>query len=241
MTTSDTPAEDHEVVANIKKMIAESNVNDNQFYHTFKMRRLDPETMKTVFQQYYYYIRTFPRILAGTSHNVESELIRMKLARTVVSELGDNIGEPHFKMFERVLKSVGVTLDDWRTAKHIPEAVALVDGLRRLFLKEPTNYAIGAHYVIEDIGMPMIIALYEGFRPYKGWTAEDFNYFYLHMLVETEHVEWIRDAVIEAARSGEDAIREIQDGARQVIDLLNGFWSGLNRVALTVAPSLAAE
>jgi pyrroloquinoline-quinone synthase len=227
------------LVDTIREMISQSGVNSNAFYHTFKSRRLDPETMKSVFQQYYYYIRTFPRILAGTAHSVESELVRMKLARTVVSELGDNVGQPHFIMFERVLRAVGITLDDWKTTTHIPEAVELVDGLERIFLRMPTNYAIGAHYVIEEIGMPMIIALYEGFRPYPGWTAEDYGYFYLHMLVETDHVEWIREALIEAA-SDSTARAQIEEGARQVIVLLNQFWDGLNRLALSKAQVLIA-
>jgi pyrroloquinoline-quinone synthase len=227
------------LVDKIRGMIEESGVNRNAFYNTFKSRRLDRATLKNVFQQYYYYIRTFPRILAGTSHNVESELVRMKLARTVVSELGDNVGQPHFIMFERVLQAVGVTLDDWKTTTHIPEAVELVEGLRRLFLKMPTNYAIGAHYVIEDIGMPMITALYEGFRPYPGWTVEDYGYFYLHMLVETEHVEWIREALIEAA-SDAAARAQIEEGARQVIALLNQFWDGLNRLATSRTEILMA-
>jgi pyrroloquinoline-quinone synthase len=240
MDAAKTTNGEHEVVKEIKKMIAESGLNDNAFYRTFKSRHLDPATLKNVFQQYYYYIRTFPRILAGTSHNVESEFIRMKLARTVVSELGDNIGDPHFIMFERVLKSVGITLDDWRTTDHIPEAVELVDGLRQLFLRMPTNYAIGAHYVIEEIGMPMIIALYEGFRPYNGWVHDDFGYFYLHMLVETEHVEWIQAALIEAATDSK-AVDEIEEGARRCIALLTNFWNGLNRLALPQTTTLAAE
>jgi pyrroloquinoline-quinone synthase len=226
------------VVSNIKRMVLESGINDNEFYRTFKREPLPLPVLKEVFQQYYYYIRTFPQILAGAAHRVDDERIRLKLARTVVSELGDNVGDPHFIMFEKVLAAVGVTLDDWRSVEYSCETRALVDGLRDLFLNKPTNYAIGAHYVIEEFGLPMITALYEGFRGYKGWKVDDFGYFYLHMLVEIEHVEWIRDAVIAASRD-EDARSEIEVGAREVLKLLETFWAGLNRIATASSPALA--
>jgi pyrroloquinoline-quinone synthase len=221
----------HQLLSNIKKMIEEAHINDNAFYKQFRATKLCPETMKTVFQQYYYYIRTFPQILAGASARTSSELVRMKLARTVVSELGDGIGDPHFIMFEKVLASLGVTLDPIDQADHIPEVEGLVDGLRRLLLKEPSNVGLGAHYVIEEIGLPMIVNLYEGFRLYDGWRTEDYGYFYLHMLVETDHVEWIRDAVIDVAGTG-SARTEILTGAREVIALLANFWNGLYRLSL---------
>jgi pyrroloquinoline-quinone synthase len=184
--------------------------------------------LKMVFQSYYFYIRTFPQILAGLSFRVESDFVRKKLARTVVSELGDEHGIPHYVMFEQVLQSVGVGLDDYTTAVHIPEAENLVKGLRQLFLDGPPICAVGAHYVIEEAGLPMIVALYEGFRHYKGWTAESFGYFYIHMLVEKEHVEWIRGALLDAAID-DQAFEQALQGARDAISLLSDFWTGLNR------------
>jgi pyrroloquinoline-quinone synthase len=220
------------LIAEIKDLIDESGINTNDFYMTFRKEPLDPSTLKHVFQQYYYYIRTFPQILAGLSARVDSELIRMKLARTVVSELGDNgEGKPHFQMFEDVLAGVGVALDDWTTVDHIPEVQHLVAGLRNLFLERPTNYALGAHYVIEEFGFPMIVNLYEGFRLYKGWKHADLMYFYLHLLVEANHVDWIGDAVLEAATTPNDAA-DIRAGAEEVLVLLKKFWAGLNRLAL---------
>ncbi|WP_236452358.1 hypothetical protein [Pseudomonas syringae] len=50
------------------------------------------------------------------------------------------------------------------------------------------------------------------------------------MLVETDHVEWISDAVMEAARHG-DKGGDILEGAHDVLGLLTQFWKGLNRIA----------
>jgi pyrroloquinoline-quinone synthase len=222
------------VVERIKKMIAESGINENVFYQTFRRAPLPKEVLKEVFQQYYLYIRTFPQILSGLAPRVDDELIRQKISRTVVSELGDDEGEPHFIMFENVLKGIGVELDDYRTVEHAPEAEELVANLRRLFLEESPNCAIGAHYVIEEFGFPMIVNLYEGFRLYSGWQHEDYNYFYLHILIESNHVDWIQEALLAAA-SDPLAREEIISGAAQVLDSLNAFWHGLNRIATSVA------
>jgi pyrroloquinoline-quinone synthase len=220
-----------QVIANIKTMIDQSKLNVNEFYKTFRKTKLPLPVLKRIFQQYYYYIRTFPQILSGTAYRVEDEFIRMKLSRTVVSELGDNHGDPHFKMFEKVLTSIGVVLDDWKNCVYIPEAEQLVLGLRNLFLEKPTTYSIGAHCVIEEIGLTMIAELYEGFRQYEGWKVEDFLYFYLHLLIESQHVDWIQDAVRRGAQNPQ-AVVEIEKGATEVIKLLNSFWKGLNRLAM---------
>ncbi|MEQ4532499.1 MAG: iron-containing redox enzyme family protein [Mixta sp.] len=218
----------------IREMIEESGINENSFYKTFQQEALPLATVKQIFQQYYYYIRTFPQILSGLAPRVDDELIRLKICRTVVSELGDGKGDAHYIMFEKALAGIGVTLDDYRNVKYIPEADALVKDLERLFLQESPSFALGAHYVIEEFGFPMIANLYEGFRLYKGWQHEDYNYFYLHILIECNHVDWIQDAMLAAAKD-ETAKKEIIEGARQVLASLNNFWQGLNQLAVSKA------
>ncbi|MFJ7625085.1 TenA family transcriptional regulator [Streptomyces sp. NPDC097595] len=220
----------NEVIARIKQMIDDSGINENAFYQTLRKEPLPKEVLKEVFQQYYYYIRTFPQILAGLAARVDDEYIRLKSARTVVSELGDGRGDAHYVMFENALKGIGVELDDYRTVEHAPEAEQLVANLRRLFLDESCNHSVGAHYVIEEFGFPMIVNLYEGFRLYDGWEHEDYNYFYLHILIEANHVDWVQDALLTAAKE-ESAREELIEGAAQVLESLTTFWNGLNRIA----------
>ena len=49
----------NQVVKKIQEKIEISGINNNEFYNTFKSEELDKETLKFIFQQYYYYIRTF--------------------------------------------------------------------------------------------------------------------------------------------------------------------------------------
>lgn len=225
------PNNSEETINRIKYLIEKSGINDNAFYKTFQNKPLPLDKLKGICQQYYYYIRTFPRILSGLSPRVDDELIRLKTCRTVVSELGDGHGDAHYLMFEKALAGIGVSLDDYETAEYIPEAEQLVQNLRRLFLNEHPNLAIGAHFVIEEFGFPMIVNLYEGFRLYDGWKHEDFNYFYLHILIEANHVDWIQEALISAA-CDEASRKQLLEGAKQVLESLTNFWNGLNRLAL---------
>lgn len=227
---------DLDIIDRLKTVVDESGINENRFFRSFQAAPLDKDELATAFQQYYYYIRTFPQILAGLSHRVDSEEVRLELAKTVVSELGQGHGPAHFQMFESLMQSVGITLDDYRTVDHIPEAEALVDGLRAMFLEGPTDRAVGGHYTIEETGLPMIKALYEGFRHQDGVTTESLGYFYLHLFLEADHVSWISDAVRHVADDPARA-RDVEEGAAEVAGLLSQFWEGLCRITYDRHPA----
>lgn len=206
--------------------IDKTDAKDNAFYARFREERLQRQELQFFCDQYFYYIRTFPQILAGLSHRVADETVRVELAKTIVSELGDgDVSKIHFELFKNAVAPLGVEISDWQTISHIAEANGLVDGIRELFLEGPIPAALGAHYTIEYTGLPMIECLYEGFRQYPGWTVESMEYFHIHMLVETEHVEWISSAVEGALPEDSDVVRK---GALEMAHLLGSFWSGVD-------------
>ena len=217
-----------DVTTPIDREIARLELNDNAFFRSFRRQPLSLPDLTFVCQQYYYYIRTFPQILAGLSHRVESEDVRVQLARTVVSELGDGHGAAHFQLFEKAIGAVGVTLKPYTEAEYIEEAEGLVGGLRRLFLVESPVAAVGGHYTIEETGFPMLDSLYEGFRLYAGGTARSMEYFHLHLFLEADHVSWISTAVAAFAREPTNRA-ELVRGGTEVARLLARFWDGLQR------------
>ena len=75
----------------------------------------------------------------------------------------------------------------------------------------------------------MIRALYEGFRQYNS-SGEGFDYFYLHLILESDHVAWISNAakIYEKEGHGE----EVFAGGVKVAELLQNFWAGLYEVAI---------
>lgn len=203
---------------------------DNGFFAAVRAQQLTVDDVQKFADQYYLYIRTFPKILAGLSHRVDNEEIRKELAKTVVSELGGGGegGMGHYKMFENACAPLGITIADAGTIEYLPETTALVEGIRTLFLEGSIEAALGGHYTIELSGLPMIKSLYEGFRTLEGSTVESLEYFYLHLLIEREHVEWIH-AAVEQATGGPESRAEIRRGALLIAELLGNFWGALQR------------
>ncbi|MET7766701.1 iron-containing redox enzyme family protein [Streptomyces sp. NPDC005336] len=203
---------------------------DNDFFATVRAQQLTVDDVQKFADQYYLYIRTFPKILAGLSHRVDNEEIRKELAKTVVSELGGGGegGMGHYKMFENACAPLGIDIAEAGSIEYLPETTALVEGIRTLFLEGSIEAALGGHYTIELSGLPMIKSLYEGFRPLPGSNVESMEYFYLHLLIEREHVEWIH-AAVEQATGGQESREEIRRGALHIAELLGDFWGALHR------------
>jgi pyrroloquinoline-quinone synthase len=229
MTTQVTPATRsvEEIFARLDELIGTVPVDDNRFYENFRSRDLTRDELQFFADQYFYYIRTFPQILAGLSHRVDSEAVRVELAKTIVSELGEGLpGKKHFELFQNVIGALGIKVRDDLAVPHSPESEALVDGLRQIFLRDSPIVAVGGHYTIEKVGLGMIHNLYEGFRRYPEITVPDMEYFYLHLFIESDHVSWISEAVKQHAGDPE-AVAELEEGALRVAKLLADFWEGL--------------
>jgi pyrroloquinoline-quinone synthase len=200
---------------------------ENPFFKAFRNNEISLEQTKVFADQYYLYIRTFPQILAGLSARVDSEVVRKELAKTVVSELGGGGGEIHFQLFEQACKPLGIELKLLDEAEYFPETIALVEGIRTMFLEDTVETALGGHYTIELSGLPMIKSLYDGFREFPGSDVISLEYFYLHLLIEREHVEWIHTAVQEVAGPNMEA--DIHRGAIGMATLLGNFWNALHK------------
>jgi pyrroloquinoline-quinone synthase len=206
---------------------------ENDFFAAFRDKQFDVAAVQKFADQYYLYIRTFPKILAGLSARVDNEEIRKELAKTVVSELGGGGegGMGHYKMFKNACAALDIDVAPVGTVEYLPETTALVEGIRELFLEGSIEAALGGHYTIELSGLPMIKSLYEGFRELEGSNVESLEYFYLHLLIEREHVEWIH-AAVEQATGGEESRSEIRRGALLIAELLGNFWAGVHRELL---------
>jgi pyrroloquinoline-quinone synthase len=226
MTTASAPRTTDEFFVELDADINKSQAVVNDFFTSFSKGAFSVDDLRFYADQYYLYIRTFPQILAGLSHRVEDEGIRKELAKTIVSELGGSQGEIHFKLFEKAIAPLGITVMPPETATYIPEAVALVEGIKDLFFNDSVEAALGGHYTIEQSGLPMISSFYEGFRDFPESTYESMEYFYLHLLVEHEHVEWIR-AAVERAIGDDQTLTDIRRGALRMADMLGAFWAAL--------------
>ncbi len=213
----------------IDQKIHETGCNTNPFYGLIKSRPLQVPELKFFADQIYLNMMHFPRAIAGLSARVEEDAVCAELAHTVVVELGEGKpGRAHSELFEKALVPMGISVADWRSAYHTPATLALVQGVRELFLSGPTLAALGGNYALEKTGLPMLQALYEGFRRLPGSSVASMEYFYLHLAVEAEHIESMAGALGIALKRPEDAAL-IEEGAVRVGRLLNDFWVAIHR------------
>lgn len=233
MNTVEETAEFRKIIMHIDGEITKTKCLDNEFYHLIRGEKLSSEATKAFVEQYFYYIRTFPKFLAGLSYRVDSEVTRYNLAKTVCSELGEgHPGGEHFKMFERAVKPLGITglNDNWQNVEYCQEVKDLVDGIEDMFLRGPIPAALGGHYTVEKTGLPMIDSLYKGFGFSDGCTIDSNEYYYLHLVIEKDHVDWIEDAASEYANSAEN-VELLIDGAIKMAHMLSRFWEAMYRLA----------
>ncbi len=213
----------------IDRKIFETGCNTNPFYELIQRRPLKASELKFFADQIYLNMMHFPRAIAGLSARVEDDAVCAELAHTVVVELGEGKpGRAHSELFEKTLVPMGISVTDWRSAYHTPETLALVKGVRDLFLSGPTLSALGGNYALERTGLPMLQALYEGFRLLPGASIASMEYFYLHLAVEAEHIESMAGALRVAMKQPADAV-PIEEGAVRVGRLLNDFWVAIHR------------
>lgn len=213
----------------IDRKIHETGCNTNPFYGLIQCRPLQVPELKFFADQIYLNMMHFPRSIAALSARVEEDAVCAELAHTVVVELGDGKpGRAHSELFEKALVPMGISVRDWRSAYHTPETLALVHGLGELFMSGPTLAALGGNYTLEKTGLPMLQALYEGFRLLPGSSIASLEYFYLHLAVEAEHIESMASALRIAMKQPADAVL-IEEGAVRVGRLLNDFWIAIHR------------
>lgn len=219
----------HQLCTRIDAKIHATGCNNNAFYALIQRRALQVHELKLFADQIYANMRGFPRCIAGLSARVEDDAVCAELAQTVVTELGaGQPGRSHAEMFERALAPMGVSVRDWQTTFITPETRALNDGLRRLFLEGPVLSALGGNYTLERTGLPMLKALYEGFRLLPGSTIASLEYFYLHLAIEGGHIEGMASVLGSAVKRPEDAAL-VEDGAALVAGLLADFWRAIHR------------
>ena len=233
MSTTQEAIEFRKIIMHIDRQISKTQCLNNNFYELIKRERLSAAAAKAVVEQYFYYIRTFPKFLAGLSYRVDSEVTRYNLARTVCSELGEgHPGGEHFKMFEKAVAPLGITglNENWNNVEYCPEVSALVKGVEKMFMESPVPAALGGHYTVEKTGLPMIDSLYRGFGFSDKCTIDSNEYYYLHLVIEKDHVDWIEEAVNQYVDSKEN-VELIINGAIEMAGMLSNFWGAMYRMA----------
>ncbi len=214
-------------------------VNTNEFFRTFKSRKLRPRQLRAFVQQYHYFCFHFVKILEGLLYHtpIHEMEMRTELAKTLYSELGS--GSPdrvHIRQLERFASSIGLQPQDLHCTVPIPDVTTYLDTLRRLYLDSGHLTALGAALAVETTAASEFEYFVPGLEQYEQFEPRELEFFTLHLAEEQHHGNWLVEAVRKTARS-EDDLRRVAEGARETADAWSAFWAGIHRMVFDANPA----
>jgi len=203
----------------------------NDFLTRFSEGRVTEAEFNAFATEFFHFSRTFPAILANLLVNTADEDEAFELTKVLTSELGD--GDPsrrHELLYRKFLRSVGINPHELMSRPVKPSTKSYLDGLWRLYGGRDHAKALGASFGLENMAIPMWDQLLPGLRLVKAGRIPpmDLEYFTFHRELESQHEEAMEEVT---SIVGRDAAREksFESGIREALDLLHGFWVGLEQ------------
>lgn len=201
----------------------------NDFLTRFAKGEVTEQEFERFAKEFFHFSRTFPAILANLLVNTPDEAEAFELTKVLTSELGD--GDPtrrHELLFRKFLRSVGIDPVEAISEPMRPATKAYLDGLWELYGGRDHSVALGASFGLENMAIPMWDQLLPGLRVVKERRLHqmDIEYFTFHRELESTHEDAMEE-VSNIIGKDPDAEKSFEGGIRQALDLLHGFWVGL--------------
>lgn len=213
-------------------------VNTNEFFRTFRSRKLRPRQLRAFVQQYHYFCFHFVKVLEGLLYHtpIHEMEMRTELAKTLYSEMGS--GSPdrvHIRQLERFASSIGLQQQDLQCTVPISEVTTYLNTLRRLCFDSDYLTALGAALAIETTAASEFEYFVPGLEQYEQFNPGELEFFTLHLAEEQHHGNWLIEAMRKTARS-EDDLHRVAAGARETADAWLAFWAGIHRMVFDANP-----
>ncbi|HVG91978.1 MAG TPA: iron-containing redox enzyme family protein [Alphaproteobacteria bacterium] len=228
---------------------------DNAFYREWMSRPFTIEELQIFARNYGAFVKAFPDALAvliGATKDVEA---KTEYVKTLYSEMGyGNPAKVHSALLFSFLNDLALKMghENKLNPEMLEEATELLPTTRDLLEGEKALYgdeemSFGAQLALEWQAYTMLRKLYDGARNYMTlWSEPDqfheaCEYFYAHIgAAEKDHKDECLKAVQRYAVD-EHSVEKIVEGYDRHLDLISGFWHGLNsRIAELSAKSTAA-
>jgi len=202
---------------------------NNRYLDRFQEGGLNEREFERFAVQFFAFVKSFPRILATLLANTPDEEAADELATILVSELGDgNPKRRHEYLYHRFLRSIGLDPVETGRRSWLPSTRAYIEGLAGLYGDRSYAKALGASFGLEHMAIPMWDQLIPGLEALKNRREDlagmDLFYWTFHRDLEQGH----EDAMSRTLSSlGEREEADLEDGCKAALDLLEGFWLGL--------------
>jgi pyrroloquinoline quinone (PQQ) biosynthesis protein C len=210
----------------------------NRYLARFGRGELSPAELERFAVQFFAFVKCFPRILATLLANTTDDDAADELATILVSELGD--GDPKRRqeyLYHRFLRSIGIDPAEAARRSWLPSTRAYVDGLTDLYGSREHPRTPGASFGPEHMAIPMWDQLIPGLQSLKRRRRDladmDLFYWTFHRDLEQGH-EDAMSRTLDGLPAEEE--RPLADGCLAALELLEGFWLGLDAPAKPTEP-----
>ena len=215
--------------ASMKQFVQAHKAVHNEFLTRFAKGDVSDAEFVAFSKEFFHFSRSFPAILANLLVNTADEKEAFELTKVLTSELGD--GDPNMRhelLFRKFLRSINVEPRAVVNSPMRPSTRAFIDGLTRLYGGADHSEALGASFGLENMAIPMWDQLIPGLKSVKRTKIPmmDMEYFAFHRELESQHEDSMEE--VSTALDDDAAVRKaFKKGADEVLDLLHGFWLGL--------------
>lgn len=216
--------------AELHERVLQHGAVRNRYLDRFRRGDLDEREFERFAVQFFAFVKSFPRILATLLANTPDEEAADELATILVSELGDgNPKRRHEYLYHRFLRSIGLDPSEAARRSWLPSTRSYIEGLAALYGDRTYARALGASFGLEHMAIPMWDQLIPGLETIRERQEDlagmDLFYWTFHRDLEQGH----EDAMSRTLASLEPAqVAPLQDGCVAALDLLEGFWLGLD-------------
>lgn len=166
--------------------------------------QLNRAELQQFFVQFHYFVDAFPRYLGALVWQSPDDKIRLVLLDNLIDESGGferiqslNSADTHPALFRRVLHRLNIS--DQQLATFPPEDYTrqMLSELEKLFIHSPFLEAFGGIAPgVESIFYTWIEVVQKGLEAYSYFTQDDLLYFSLHAVVDHEHSNALKNAIM---------------------------------------------
>lgn len=227
-------------ITDLRAHVLQHGAVNNPYLNRFQQGEMSIAEFRHFSTQFFVFVKQFPRILAILLANTPDDHAADELAVILTSELGD--GDPkrrHEYLYHKFLRSIDIDPQQAAGVASLNSTSAYIEGLAELYGHKNYHVALGASFGLEHMAISMWDLLLPGIMKLKQTAPElaqmNTVYWTFHRALEDQH----EDAMMKALENmPEDSQRSLMEGCNEALDLLEGFWMGLDKPGIAHAQAM---
>ena len=177
--------------------------------------------------QHYPLVGTFTRYLELLLLNAPSSSAKIWLAKVLVDEYGErSSGQDHAAHYQHFMRACGWTPEELDGIRLHPAVTGFIADHLRWCTEEPFLVGLGAVGPGHEWAIPTMFShILKGLSA-AGFTADEIEYFDLHVAQDVDHAAWLEEALATFATTAE-AQAQIAEGCRRSLAARERLWWGI--------------